>query len=80
MKKQVFFIGSLLITAKSEMLSKSPYILITDKKSNATEVQFQVVDKGYVTDKEFKKLSKSYKDVATYVANNEDDFHIKILN
>jgi copper chaperone CopZ len=79
-EKAGFFIGSLLITAKSEMLSKSPYILITDKKSNATEVQFQVVDKGYVTDKEFKKLSKSYKDVATYVANNEDDFHIKILN
>ena len=30
--------------------------------------------------KEFKKLSKSYKDISTYVANSEDDFHIKILN
>lgn len=50
------------------------------KKNDATEVQFQVVDKGYVTEKEFKKLSKSYKDIATYVANSEDDFHIKILN
>lgn len=50
------------------------------KKSDANEVQFQVVDKGYVTEKEFKKLLKSYKDITTYVVNNEDDFHIKILN
>ncbi len=79
-EKAGFFIGSLIITAKSETVSKSPYILVNDKKSDAKEVQFQVVDKGYVTEKEFKKLSKSYKDIATYVANSEDDFHIKILN
>jgi copper chaperone CopZ len=79
-EKAGFFIGSLIITAKSETIGKSPYILVNDKKSDATEVQFQVVDKGYVTEKEFKKLSKSYKDIATYVANSEDDFHIKILN
>ena len=79
-EKAGFFIGLLILTAKSETVSKSPYVLINDKKSQAKEVQFQVVDKGYVTEKEFKKLSKSYKDIATYVANSEDDFHIKILN
>ena len=47
---------------------------------NQTELKFQVLDKGYVTEKEFKKLSKTYKDVATYSTNNENDFHIKILN
>ena len=79
-EKAGFFIGSLILTAKSETVGKSPYILINDKKNDTTEVQFQVVDKGYVTEKEFKKLSKSYKDIATYIANNEDDFHIKTLN
>ena len=79
-EKAGFFIGSLILTAKSETVSKSPYILISDKKSGAKEVRFQIVDKGYVTEKEFKKLSKSYKDIATYGANNEDDFHIKVLN
>ena len=79
-EKAGFFIGSLILTAKSETITKGPYILINDKKSDASEVQFQVVDKGYVTEKEFKKLSKSYKEVASYVANSEDDFHIKILN
>jgi len=79
-EKAGFFIGSLVITAKAETISKSPYILVNDKKGVTEVVQFQVVDKGYVTEKEFKKLSKSYKDISTYVANSEDDFHIKILN
>jgi hypothetical protein len=38
------------------------------------------MDKGYVTDREFKKLLKSYKNVGTFAANNEDDFHIKMLD
>lgn len=79
-EKAGFFIGSLVITAKAESISKSPYILVNDKKGVTEVVQFQVVDKGYVTEKVFKKLSKSYKEIATYVANSEDDFHIKILN
>lgn len=79
-EKAGFFIGSLIITAKSEIISKNPFILVNNKKSVTTETQFQIVDKGYVTEKEFKKLSKTYKDISTYVLNSEDDFHIKILN
>lgn len=79
-EKAGFFIGSLVVTAKHETITKSSYILVNDKKSNASEVQFQVVDKGYVTEKEFKKLSKSYKNVETYASNNEEDFHIKMIN
>ncbi|MFY7938138.1 MAG: heavy-metal-associated domain-containing protein [Flavobacterium sp.] len=79
-EKAGFFIGSLLLTAKPETITKSSYILVNDKKSNALEIQFQVVDKGYVTEKEFKKLSKSYKNVETYASNNEEDFHIKMIN
>lgn len=79
-EKAGFFIGSLVVTAKSETITKSPYILVGKNSGFGSEVQFQVVDKGYVTEKEFKKISKSYKDIATYMADNEDDFHIKILN
>lgn len=79
-EKAGFFIGSLLLTAKPETITKSSYILVNDKKSNASEVQFHVVDKGYVTEKEFKKLSKSYKNIETYASNNEEDFHIKMIN
>ena len=79
-EKAGFFIGSLVVTAKSNTITKNSYILVNDKKNNASEVQFQVVDKGYVTEKEFKKLSKSYKNIVTYASNNEDDFHIKMIN
>lgn len=74
-----FFIGSLIITAKSETIANGSYILMDSNSNKSGDIKFQVLDKGYVTEKEFKKLSKSNKDVATYSANNEDDFHIKIV-
>ena len=74
-----FFIGSLIITAKSETIANGSYILMDSNSNKSGDIKFQVLDKGYVTEKEFKKLSKSNKDVATYSANNEEDFHIKIV-
>ena len=80
-EKAGFFIGSLTITAKSETIANSSYILVNSKPNATTaQVEFQVLDKGYVTEKEYKKMTKSLKEVATYAANNEDDFHIKISN
>lgn len=79
-EKAGFFIGSLILTTKSETIKQGAYVLVNKASSNNTEVQIQVLDKGYVTEKEFKKLSKSFKNVETYASNNEDDFHIKILN
>ena len=79
-EKAGFFIGTLVLTAKPETITKSSYILVNDKPINVGEIQFQVVDKGYVTEKEYKKLSKSYKNVETYASDNEDDFHIKLIN
>lgn len=79
-EKAGFFIGSLVVTSKPETITKSTYILVNDKLSNASEIQFKILDKGFVTEKEFKKLSKTYKNVETYASNNEDDFHIKLIN
>ena len=79
-EKAGFFVGSLVVTSPSGTIQGSNYILVEDAANPAAEVKFQVLDEGYVTDKEFKKLSKSLKKVATYNAGNEDDFHIKILN
>jgi len=79
-EKAGFFIGSLVLTSNLNTLKNENYIIIDNKNIDSEEVTFQVLDKGYVTDKEFKKLSKSLKKVATYAVNNEDDFHIKVLN
>lgn len=79
-EKAGFFIGSLIITVKPETITKEPYIIVDGKEKEAKEVQIQVLDKGYVTDKTFKKLAKSYKNSVTFNNNSEADFHIKILN
>lgn len=79
-EKAGFFVGSLVVTSKPEIITKSAYILVNDKLSNTSEIQFKILDKGFVTEKEFKKLSKTYKNVETYASNNEDDFHIKLIN
>lgn len=79
-EKAGFFIGSLVLTTKTETIKKEGYITVNNASTNNAEVQIQVLDKGYVTEKEFKKLSKSLKNLATYSSNNEDDFHVKYVN
>ena len=79
-EKAGFFIGVFIVTALPEILDQSIYILIDGKPKKQAEIKFQILDKGYVTEKEFKKLPKTYKDIATYSVNNDNDFHIKILN
>lgn len=79
-EKAGFFIGSLIVTSKSATIDNSTFIKVNDKKSDLPNVKFQVLDKGYVTEKEYKKLVKSYKNIETYASINEEDFHIKIIN
>jgi len=79
-EKAGFFIGSLILTVKPETIAKEPYILLDGKEKQANEILIQVLDKGYVTNKTFKKLSKSYKNSLTFNNNDETDFHIKVLN
>jgi hypothetical protein len=57
------------------------YINIEKKELTAiNKLQIQILDKGFVTDKEFKKLTKKYKNSETYLSNNEEDFHFKVIN
>jgi copper chaperone CopZ len=79
-EKAGFFIGSLILTVKPETIAMEPYIIVEGKEKQANEIQIQVLDKGYVTDKTFKKLAKSYKNSTTFNNNSEADFHIKVLN
>ena len=79
-EKAGFFIGSLILTTTSETIKNSSFVVVNGKQNNSKEVKIQILDKGYVTDKEFKKLSKSLKNALTYNNNNENDFHIQILN
>ena len=79
-EKAGFYIGSLVLTTKAENINQNTYVAVNKIANTKNEVKIQVLDKGYVTQKEFKKLLKLYKNIETYAVNNEDDFHIKTLN
>ena len=79
-EKAGFFIGSLVLTVDAETVDQAPYILVQEHAEKQKQVQIQVMDKGYLTDKEFKKATKTYKSIATFSNTNENDFHVKIVN
>ena len=79
-EKAGFFIGSLVLTVPSETVNKSPYVIVKDITSKSKQIKVQVLDKGYVVDKEFKKLSKEFKSIPTFAIANEGNFHVKVLN
>jgi copper chaperone CopZ len=79
-EKAGFFIGELKITINNQIINKAPYIATSELSSSSSEVIIQILDKGYVTDKEFKKLSKKMKDISSYASNNEEDFHFIVIN
>lgn len=65
-----FFVGSMIITIESE---NTNYIFVDSKKGT----KYKVLDKGYMTMKEFKKLQKMYFKIPSYLVDNEADFHLK---
>ena len=87
-EKAGFFIGSLVITVPTESLKMAEdktislngftFVLLDEKLKNSNgETKVRVYDKGYVTQKEHKKLLKTFSKTASYSADNEDDYHIK---
>lgn len=85
-EKAGFFVGSMVLYISYLNLSivdgkvEGSYIFIDTKPQTLTgEKQFRVLDKGYVTTKEFKKLSKTYVKYPSYATNNENDYHIRLI-
>lgn len=87
-EKAGFFIGSLIITVptaslkteddKTISLNGSTFVLLNEElKKNSRETKVRIFDKGYVTQKEHKKLLKSFSKTASYRLDNESDYHIK---
>ena len=89
-EKAGFFIGSLVITVptenlkiegdKSISLNGSTFVLLNEELKNSNgETKLKIYDKGYVTQKEHKKLLKTFSKTASYPLDNEDDYHIKTV-
>ena len=78
-EKAGFFIGVLIISIDAAAIKSTNFINVNSSTAVGSDAKIQILDKGYVTDKEYKKLVKSFKNIATYEANSEDDFHIKFV-
>ncbi|KAA5535735.1 heavy-metal-associated domain-containing protein [Paenimyroides baculatum] len=78
-EKAGFFVGSFIVTT-TDIIKQNNYIIIDGKAKSQKATKFKVLDKGYLTDKEYKKAVKNYKEIASYSKENETDFHVKVLN
>ena len=89
-EKAGFFVGSMVITLQFENLKMEdnlfisqnnlPLIFIDSKpKILNGETRVKILDKGFVTQKEFKKLSKSYAKYSSYFEGVENNYHVKTI-
>jgi copper chaperone CopZ len=89
-EKAGLFVGSMVLTVafdkqevKEDQVVKAgeiSYVVVDTKpKTLNGETKVQVLDKGFVTQKEYKKLIKSLSKTLGYAVENEDDYHIKAL-
>ena len=64
----------------SFVIDNNTYTFMETKSSTLNgEVKLKIMDKGYVVDKEFKKLSNMTKQYPSYVGTNKNTYHIKTL-
>lgn len=89
-EKAGFFVGSMVLTMpfnnvrvqnNSVVKQNAASFVFIDTKDQVLsgEIKVKVLDKGFVTQKEHKKLVKVYSKYPTYVMENENDYHIKTL-
>ena len=85
-EKAGFFVGSmvLFINFRNQTVEDNKqidkYIFIDTKAQTLNGVaKVRVLDKGYVTTKEHKKLAKSFARYTTYSKGNEGVFHLKAI-
>jgi copper chaperone CopZ len=85
-EKAGFFIGSMVLfmnfnnQAVEDNKQIENYIFIDTKAQTLSGLtKVKMLDKGYVTTKEFKKLSKSLAKYPTYNKSNEEKFHLKTI-
>ena len=89
-EKAGFFIGSLVLTMSFENLKVDNNLVVktggntlifvdTKAKVLAGQTKVKVLDRGYITQKEHKKMIKSFSKLPSYALENEEDYHLKAL-
>lgn len=89
-EKAGFFVGSMIITLKldnpkwndkTSLTQKDYTYVLVDNATNQVkdQIEAKVMDKGFLTPKEYKKMLKSLSKYPTYTAADEKTFHLKQL-
>ncbi len=85
-EKAGFFVGSMVLfmnfsnQAVEDNKQINNYIFIDTKAQTLNGLtKVRLLDKGYVTSKEHKKLTKAFVKYPSYATNNGDSFHLKAM-
>ena len=89
-EKAGFFVGSMVLTMAFDNLKiednlalkkgQHTFIFVDVKaKTMNGETKLKVVDKGFVTQKEYKKTLKTLSKYPSYLVENENNFHLKTI-
>lgn len=78
-EKAGFYVGSMVIYFENNEFKHDYILLDSDSSPINKDKKYRVLDKGYVTNKEFKKLSKIYSKIESYKTLNEMNFHLKLI-
>lgn len=85
-EKAGFFIGSMVLymNFNNQLIEDNRqignYIFIDIKAQTLNGLaKVKVLDKGYVTTKEYKKLAKIFTKYTSYNSDNKNDFHLKTM-
>ncbi len=86
-EKAGFFVGSMTVTMHFDQVDISRgkrvekdgiFLIIVEDVPTVLdgEVSLKILDQGYVTQKEFKKFSKSFSGIPSYIQGDENDYHV----
>lgn len=88
-EKAGFFVGSLVLTMDIDQsmitsqdsfeMQQNTFTLLDKNTIQAGETKYKVIDKGFVTQKEYKKLAKANAKNASYAANAKQVYHIQTI-
>lgn len=87
-EKAGFFVGSLVLTldVNSDQytdsgfnLGKDTYTILDKEQPSTPQTKYRVIDKGFVTQREFKKLSKTHSKVTGYKTGVKNNYHLQAI-
>ena len=79
-EKAGFSVGSMVVTIAEKTATSAPYLAINKPEQSANYHKIKLLDKGYVSAKDFKKLALQHKELQKLASKNDFVFHFQYLD